>query len=167
MRAFSAAEAEYLESKRLGRLATVGKDGSPQVVPVGFRLNREFKTIDVGGHSLARTKRYADVVRERRAAIVIDEVLPSLASARDRGARQAEVLDHEGEAFGAAGLPRSSGSGARTSGFGDSSRPSGVMTWISHYGVATRYRRQVLIAARDVQVQHVFQRFETRWAGQP
>jgi len=76
MRAFSAAEAEYLESKRLGRLATVGRDGSPQVVPVGFRLNREFKTIDVGGHGLARTKRYADVVRERRAAIVIDEVLP-------------------------------------------------------------------------------------------
>ena len=87
MRAFSAAEAEYLESKRLGRLATVGRDGSPQVVPVGFRLNREFKTIDVGGHGLARTKRYADVVRERRAAIVIDDVLP-LASAGDRGARQ-------------------------------------------------------------------------------
>src|SRR5262249_60904691 len=87
MRAFSAAEAEYLESKRLGRLATVGRDGSPQVVPVGFRLNREFQTIDVGGHGLARTKRYADVVRERRAAIVIDDVLP-LASAGDRGARQ-------------------------------------------------------------------------------
>jgi len=49
MRAFSAAEAEYLESKRLGRLATVGRDGSPQVVPVGFRLNCEFKTIDGRG----------------------------------------------------------------------------------------------------------------------
>lgn len=105
MRAFSAAEAEYLESQRLGRLATVGRDGSPQVVPVGFRLNREFQTIDVGGHGLARTKKYADVVRERRAAIVIDDVLPPW---RPRGIEvrgRAEVLDHGGEAFGRGWAP--------------------------------------------------------------
>jgi len=100
MRPFSPTEATYLESQRLGRLATVGKNGSPQVVPVGFRLNRELQTIDVGGHGLARTKKYADVARERRAAIVIDDVLPPW---RPRGIEvrgRAEVLSSGGEAFG-------------------------------------------------------------------
>ena len=100
MRPFSAAEAAYLDSQRLGRLATVSKDGSPQVVPVGFRLNKEQQAIDVGGHGLARTKKYADVARERRAAIVIDDVLPPW---RPRGIEvrgRADVLDTGGEAFG-------------------------------------------------------------------
>jgi len=100
MRPFSPTEATYLESQRLGRLATVGKNGSPQVVPVGFRLNRELQTIDVGGHGLARTKKYADVARERRAAIVIDDVLPPW---RPRGIEvrgRAEVRSSGGEAFG-------------------------------------------------------------------
>ena len=88
MRAFSTAEVDYLRSQRLGRLATVSKDRPPQVVPVGFRLNHELQTFDVGGHSLARTKNYADVARERRAAIVIDDVASSLAATGHRGARQ-------------------------------------------------------------------------------
>jgi len=33
-------------------------------------------TIDIGGHSLERTKKYRDVLRTGRAAIVIDDVLP-------------------------------------------------------------------------------------------
>jgi Pyridoxamine 5'-phosphate oxidase len=39
MSAFSHAEFDYLGSQRLGRLATVGKDGVPHVVPVAFRYN--------------------------------------------------------------------------------------------------------------------------------
>jgi pyridoxamine 5'-phosphate oxidase family protein len=34
---FSDAEIDYLGSQRLGRLATVGHDGMPHVVPVAFR----------------------------------------------------------------------------------------------------------------------------------
>jgi hypothetical protein len=30
-------------------IATVGKDGTPPVVPVGWRFNREIDTIDEGG----------------------------------------------------------------------------------------------------------------------
>jgi pyridoxamine 5'-phosphate oxidase family protein len=100
MRTFSATEADYLESQRLGRLATVGRDGLPQVVPVGFRLNRELQTIDIGGHALARTKKFRDVAREGRAAVVIDDVLPPW---RPRGIEvrgRAEALDSGGEAFG-------------------------------------------------------------------
>ena len=105
MRAFSAAEAAYLEAQRLGRLATVGKDRSPQVVPVGYRLNRELQTIDVGGHGLSRTKKYADVAREGRAAIVIDDVRPPW---RPRGVEvrgRAEALASGGEIFGPGWAP--------------------------------------------------------------
>ena len=105
MSTFSAREAAYLESQRLARLATVGRDRTPQVVPVGFRLNPELQTIDVGGHSLARTKKFADVAREGRAAIVVDDVLPPW---RPRGVEvrgRAEALPTGGEAFGEGWAP--------------------------------------------------------------
>lgn len=38
---FTAAELEYLHGqRRLGRVATVGKDGTPHVVPSGWTHNR-------------------------------------------------------------------------------------------------------------------------------
>lgn len=60
----------------LGRIATVGRDGTPHVVPVGWRYNPSTGTIDVGGADLTVTKKYRDVQGRGRAAIVIDEVLP-------------------------------------------------------------------------------------------
>lgn len=62
--------------RRLGRIATVGRDGTPHVVPVGWSYNPMTDTIDVGGQDFAKTKKYRDVARNGRAAIVIDEVLP-------------------------------------------------------------------------------------------
>src|SRR4051794_30501098 len=46
MSAFSEAEIAYLRSQRLGRLATVGPDSQPHVVPVGFRYNAEHDAIE-------------------------------------------------------------------------------------------------------------------------
>ena len=40
MSSFTPDEIAYLQSQRLGRLATVGPDGQPHVVPVGFRYNQ-------------------------------------------------------------------------------------------------------------------------------
>ncbi len=77
MSAFTDRELEYLGERRpgrLGRIATVGKDGTPHVVPVGWRFNRELDTIDVGGMNLPRTKKFRDVRRNGRAAIVIDDL---------------------------------------------------------------------------------------------
>jgi pyridoxamine 5'-phosphate oxidase family protein len=51
MSKFSPAEVAYLKSQMLGRLATVGPDGQPHVVPVGFRYNEDLDTIDIGGHN--------------------------------------------------------------------------------------------------------------------
>jgi pyridoxamine 5'-phosphate oxidase family protein len=77
MSAFTDRELEYLGERRperLGRIATVGKDGTPHVVPVGRRLNGELDSIDVGGMDLARTKKFRDARRTGRASIVIDDL---------------------------------------------------------------------------------------------
>ena len=66
----------YLGSQRLGRLATVGRDGMPHVVPVAFRYNPETDTIDIGGHDVAKRKKFRDVKRMGMAALVVDDVLP-------------------------------------------------------------------------------------------
>jgi pyridoxamine 5'-phosphate oxidase family protein len=73
---FSDAELDYLGSQRLGRLATVGQDGMPHVVPVAFRYNPDADSIDVGGHDFAKRKKFRDVKRTGMAALVVDDVLP-------------------------------------------------------------------------------------------
>jgi len=73
---FRDAEIEYLGSQRLGRLATVGQDGMPHVVPVAFRYNPEADAIDIGGHDFAKRKKFRDVKRTAMAAFVVDDVLP-------------------------------------------------------------------------------------------
>ncbi len=55
---FTEKETEYLRGQRLGRLATVGSDGSPHVVPVGFRLDPDGHAIEVGGHGLSASKKW-------------------------------------------------------------------------------------------------------------
>ena len=75
MSVFTEAELRYLTGGRqLGRIATVGADGTPHVVPVGWIYNAASDTIDVGGHELERSKKFRDVARTGRAAIVIDDV---------------------------------------------------------------------------------------------
>jgi pyridoxamine 5'-phosphate oxidase family protein len=96
MSAFSDSELQYLlGAPRLGRVATVGGDGTPHVVPVGWSYNPDHDTIDVGGHELERTKKYRDVARAGRAAIVVDD-LASTSPWRPRGVEvrgRAEALD--------------------------------------------------------------------------
>jgi pyridoxamine 5'-phosphate oxidase family protein len=75
MSIFSAAELAYLQGqRRLARLATVGADGTPHVVPVGWSLNSERDAIEVGGRDFERSKKFRDVQRGGRAAIVIDDL---------------------------------------------------------------------------------------------
>jgi len=73
---FTEGEIEYLGGQRLGRLATVDPEGIPHVVPVTFRYNAEFDTLDVGGHDFARSKKFRDAGRTGKAAFVVDDVLP-------------------------------------------------------------------------------------------
>lgn len=74
---FTRDEQDYLESeRRLARLATVGKDGTPHVAPVGWSYDPAKGVIEIGGHDFAATKKYRDVQHTGRAALVIDDVLP-------------------------------------------------------------------------------------------
>jgi pyridoxamine 5'-phosphate oxidase family protein len=75
MSVFRDAELAYLAGGRqLGRLATVGADGTPHVVPVAWIYNAARDTIDIGGRDLVDTKKFRDVARSGRAAIVIDDL---------------------------------------------------------------------------------------------
>lgn len=71
---FTPTEIEYLNSQRLGRLATIGVSGEPHVVPTSFRYNPELDTIDIGGHGISKSKKYRDVQRGSRVAFVVDDV---------------------------------------------------------------------------------------------
>lgn len=76
MSKFTTEEIAYLESQRLGRMATIGQKGDLHVVPVGFRYNPETDTIDIGGHNFASSKKYRDALRHGRIAFVVDDVQP-------------------------------------------------------------------------------------------
>src|SRR5213076_3092362 len=85
MSVFREAELRYLAGGRqLGRIATVGADGTPHVVPVGWIYNAARDTIDVGGYELEQSKKFRDVARTGRASIVIDD-LESTDAWRPRG----------------------------------------------------------------------------------
>jgi PPOX class F420-dependent enzyme/OxyR family protein len=102
MSAFTPAEIAYLQSQRLARIATAAADGQPHVVPVSFRYNAEYDAIDVGGHGFARRKKYRDVQRNPRVAIVIDD-LASIDPWRPRMIEvrgTAEVLSTGGDTVG-------------------------------------------------------------------
>jgi pyridoxamine 5'-phosphate oxidase family protein len=71
---FTDAETAYLASQRLGRLATIGSDGSPQVKPVGFRYNPGLGTIDVTGFDMAASHKFRNVRRTGQAALVVDNI---------------------------------------------------------------------------------------------
>lgn len=96
---FTPSEINYLQNQRLGRLATVGPDGQPHVVPVAFRFNPDLDTIDIGGHGFAKRKKYRDVGKNPRVAFVIDD-LASINPWRARGIEirgTAEILERGGE----------------------------------------------------------------------
>ena len=76
MSVFSKSELDYLADRRLGRLATIGPDGLPHVVPLGWGYNPALDTIDVGGRDLARTRKFRNVRANPKVALVIDDVLP-------------------------------------------------------------------------------------------
>jgi pyridoxamine 5'-phosphate oxidase family protein len=72
---FTPDEISYMQGQRLGRIATLGPDRQPHVVPVSFRYNPDTGTIDVSGHGgFARRKTWHDIQHNARVAIVIDDI---------------------------------------------------------------------------------------------
>jgi pyridoxamine 5'-phosphate oxidase family protein len=102
MSTFTEKEIEYLRGQRLGRLATVGSDGVPHVVPVGFRLGPADEAIEVGGHGLKGSKKWRDLGDNPRVAFVVDD-LERVNPWTPRGLEirgRAELHEEGGESFG-------------------------------------------------------------------
>jgi pyridoxamine 5'-phosphate oxidase family protein len=81
---FTEAELKYLTAQRLGRLATVDSSGAPQNNPVGFRINEELGTIDIGGHNLGASRKFHNIQGNPQVSFVVDDQ-PSVQPWRVRG----------------------------------------------------------------------------------
>lgn len=100
MSVFTDKELGYLAEQRLGRIATVGADGQPHVVPTSFRYNPDHDVIEVGGLRMSETKKVRDVRRTGRASIVVDDVLPPWRPRMIEIRGTAQVVPSGGKAFG-------------------------------------------------------------------
>jgi len=99
--AFTDEEHGYLTSQPLARLATVGPDGQPDVVPVGFEYDGTY--FYVGGVDPANTRKVRNVrAGHDQVALVIDDLVTTTPwSPRFlRVYGTAEIVDHAGQ-FGA------------------------------------------------------------------
>ena len=97
MSAFTEPEIQYLTSQGLARLATVGPDGQPHVVPLTFAFNAAEDAIDVGGVDFGATKKWRDARRNPLVTFLLDDVLPDPRRARALEVRgRAEALTSGG-----------------------------------------------------------------------
>jgi PPOX class F420-dependent enzyme/OxyR family protein len=88
--AFTDSEIEYLRSQGMARLATVGPDGQPHVVPLTYNFNADEDAIDVGGVDFGNTKKWRDARRNPRVTFLLDDVL--------RDPRRARAIEVRGRA---------------------------------------------------------------------
>ncbi len=72
---FTPAELAFLREQPIGRLCTVGREGDPQVRPVGVHLGPDDTAIDIVGHTLASTQKWRNVLRNPQVAFIVDTVL--------------------------------------------------------------------------------------------
>lgn len=72
---FTELELAYLNSQRLGRLATVQRNGQPQASPVGFAWNPALSVIDIGGYRMAVTQKFRNLASNPKVALVIDDLV--------------------------------------------------------------------------------------------
>lgn len=90
MSVFTEDEIAYLREQVHARLATVGRDGQPHVIPVTYRFNADEDSIDVGGMNFGAGKKWRDAQHNPKVTLLIDDVL--------RNPRRARALEIRGEA---------------------------------------------------------------------
>jgi pyridoxamine 5'-phosphate oxidase family protein len=71
---FKTHEIEFMKAADLGRLATIQRDGTPQVSPVGFTYNTELGTIDISGYNMAKSQKFRNVAHNHKVAFVVDDI---------------------------------------------------------------------------------------------
>jgi pyridoxamine 5'-phosphate oxidase family protein len=73
MSVFTDKELERLRAGVLARLATVGADGQPHLVPLTYTLNEAEDAVDVGGFGFGSSKKWRDAQRDTRVTFLLDE----------------------------------------------------------------------------------------------
>lgn len=71
---FSETELRYLVEHPLGRLATVGPNGAPQVNPVTFWMGADQHTIEIGGPRLSASQKFRNIQADPRISFVVDDL---------------------------------------------------------------------------------------------
>src|SRR4051812_46027893 len=84
MSAFTDAEIAYLTRTTLGRLATVGRDGRPHIIPLTYVFNPDEDAIDLGGIDFANGKKWRDATANPKVTFLVDDADPT-------GARAVEI----------------------------------------------------------------------------
>ena len=74
MSVFTPAEIEYLSGHTLARLATVGPDGRPHIVPITFLYNPDEDAIDIGGIGFDQSKKWRDALGNTNVTFLLDDV---------------------------------------------------------------------------------------------
>ena len=73
---FTPEELDYLRSHGIGRIATVGPDGQPDVVPVAVEFDGTYLWVGGVGESVLRTRKIRNVAAgQDQVAVVIDDVV--------------------------------------------------------------------------------------------
>ncbi len=57
----------------MGRLATVGPDGQPHVIPLSYRFNQDEDTIDLGGIAFGEGKKWRDAAHHPLVTFLVDD----------------------------------------------------------------------------------------------
>jgi pyridoxamine 5'-phosphate oxidase family protein len=71
---FTDVEQGYLSERSLGRLASAGPDGAPQVHPVAYWIDARTGAIDIGGPALSGSQKFRNVEADPRVAFVVDDL---------------------------------------------------------------------------------------------
>jgi len=105
MSAFTDAEIEYLNSQRIGHIATVGADGMPHLIPVAVFYDPQAQALIIGSNAeladMAATKKFRDARRQPKAAVVVDDRSPRFVEVRGEAETYAEGGEQVGRRLGA------------------------------------------------------------------
>jgi pyridoxamine 5'-phosphate oxidase family protein len=107
MSAFTDAEIEFVSSQRLGRVATVGADGMPHVVPVGVFYDPDADALVIGADVeygeavMISSKKFRDAQRRPKIAVVLDDPGPHILEVRGQAETHLDGGEEAGRRLGA------------------------------------------------------------------
>ncbi|WP_033344993.1 PPOX class F420-dependent oxidoreductase [Catenuloplanes japonicus] len=74
--AFTEEEAAYLRSQPIARLATVGRDGQPDVVPVACEFDGQYFWVGGSGRAVLETRKFRNIEGgNAQVAFVVDDMV--------------------------------------------------------------------------------------------